>query len=109
MFPDSHRASFPASERLSLDIEVLAWVLAADFHVFTATAEELNFAIARIVEQAGTSFAFPSQTLYLGRETRHPERSARAEVAHAEVAAAPRAWRARGARAGAGPGRGAPA
>jgi MscS family membrane protein len=85
VFQDSHRARFAGFGASSLDIEVLAWVLADDFHVFTAIAEELNFAIARIVEQAGTSFAFPSQTLYLGRDAA-PGAQRAAEVA-AEVAA----------------------
>ena len=61
VFQDSHRAHFAGFGPSSLDIEVLAWVVAADYHEYTATAEELNFAIARVVERAGTSFAFPSQ------------------------------------------------
>jgi MscS family membrane protein len=84
VFQDSHRARFSGFGQSSLDIEVLAWVVAADYHEYTATAEELNFTIARVVERAGASFAFPSQTLYLGRDT-HPAPERAGEVA-SEVA-----------------------
>ena len=77
VFQETHRARFVAFGASSLDIEITAWVLAASFHEYTAVAEELNFAIARIVERSGTSFAFPSQTLYLGRDSvPAPERAA---------------------------------
>ena len=85
VFQDSHRARFAGFGASSLDLEIMAWVVAADFHEYTAIAEELNFAITRIVEQAGVSFAFPSQTLYLGRDT-HPAPERAAEIAR-EVAA----------------------
>ena len=71
VFQEAHRTRFAGFGASSLDVEVTAWVLATDFHEYTAIAEELNFAIARIVEQAGTSFAFPSQTLYLRRDSHH--------------------------------------
>ena len=58
-------AGFGAS---SIDISVLTWVLAADFGESTAVAEDLNFKILDIVGASGTDFAFPSQTLYLGRD-----------------------------------------
>ena len=77
VFQELHRVRFAGFGSSSLDLEVTAWVLAADFHEYTATAEMLNFTIARIVEAAGASFAFPSQTLYLGRDARPaPERVA---------------------------------
>jgi MscS family membrane protein len=73
---ESHRVRFSGFGASSLTIEILAWIVAADFHESTAVAEQLNFAIARIVEGAGTSFAFPSQTLYLGRDHRpDPQRA----------------------------------
>jgi MscS family membrane protein len=84
VFQDSHRARFSGFGPSSLNVEIMAWVVAADYHEYTATAEELNFTIARIVERAGTSFAFPSQTLYLGSDT-HPAPERAAEIAR-EVA-----------------------
>ncbi len=67
VFQDTQRVRFKAFGAYSLDIEVVAWVLTQDVGEFTALAEELNFAVARIVETSGSTFAFPSQTLYLGR------------------------------------------
>lgn len=53
----------------SIDVAITCWILAADFHEYTGVAEELNFRILGIVEASGTGFAFPSQTLYLTRDT----------------------------------------
>lgn len=69
VFQDAQRVRFRAFGAYSLDIEVMAWVVTQDFGEYTAIAEELNFALARIVEASGSSFAFPSQTLYLGRDS----------------------------------------
>jgi len=52
----------------AIEVDVLTWVLAADYHESTALAEELNFAILDIVAASGTGFAFPSQTVYLGKD-----------------------------------------
>ena len=49
----------------SLDLEVFAYVRARDFDDFLEVAEDLNLRIMDVVAQAGTSFAFPSQTLYV--------------------------------------------
>lgn len=51
----------------SLDVEVFAYVRAADWPEFLAVQEELLFAIRDIVRAAGTSMAFPSQTMYVER------------------------------------------
>ncbi len=68
VFQSAQRVRFRGFGAYSLDIEVVAWVMTQDFVEFTAIAEELNLAIMRIVEASGSSFAFPSQTLYLGRD-----------------------------------------
>jgi len=66
----------------SLDIDVFAYVLAADMNEFLAVTEDLNLRIMEIVREAGTSFAFPSQTLYLEQGAPlEAERVARAEAA----------------------------
>ncbi len=76
VFQEGHRVRFTGFGASSLTIEVLAWIVASEYQEFTAVVEELNFAIARVVERAGTSFAFPSQTLYLGRDgARDPQRA----------------------------------
>ncbi|MEP0774333.1 MAG: mechanosensitive ion channel family protein [Acidobacteriota bacterium] len=68
VFQGAQRVRFKGFGAYSLDIEVMAWVMTQDFVEFTAIAEELNLAIMRIVEASGSSFAFPSQTVYLGRD-----------------------------------------
>jgi MscS family membrane protein len=68
VFQESHRARFTGFGASALLVEVVAWITAADYQEFSAVAEELNFAIASIVERAGTSCAFPSQTLYMARD-----------------------------------------
>jgi MscS family membrane protein len=52
----------------SINIGIFAWLLAVDYAESTALAEELNFKIFEIVAASGSGFAFPSQTLYLGRD-----------------------------------------
>ena len=52
----------------SLDVEIFAYVFAWDYAGFLELQEELLLACMEIVEKSGTGFAFPSQTLYLGRD-----------------------------------------
>jgi len=52
----------------SLDVEIFAYVTAWDYAGFLELQEELLLACMEIVEKSGTGFAFPSQTLYLGRD-----------------------------------------
>ena len=49
----------------SLDVEVIAFFLTTDFAEFRALREEVLLAFIRVVEGAGSSFAFPSQSLYV--------------------------------------------
>jgi len=49
-------------------LEIFSYVLTSDFAEFTAIREDLLLRIMEIVKQSGTAFAFPSQTLYLGRD-----------------------------------------
>lgn len=68
VWQDALRCRFRGFGASSLDIEVFAWLETRDFVEFTALREELNYRVMEIVERAGTSFAFPSQTLYLARD-----------------------------------------
>ena len=65
-FPRIRMTGFGAS---SIDVEVRAHVLTANFSEFLEIQEDLILEIMRTVEAAGTGFAFPSQTTYLGRDT----------------------------------------
>lgn len=49
----------------SIDIDVRAYVLTTDFADFLSVQQELLLDIMRVVEEAGSGFAFPSVTNYL--------------------------------------------
>lgn len=53
----------------SINVELVCYVLTQDFNEFAAVREDLLLRIMHLVEDSGTGFAFPSQTLYLGRDS----------------------------------------
>ena len=85
--PDTARVRFVGLGNSSLDIEVFAYVTTRDWAEFLGIREDILLRIIAVVEEGGTAFAFPSQTLYLGRDG-IPEGD-KAEAAEAAV----RAWR----------------
>jgi MscS family membrane protein len=62
---ESVRVRFVRLGQYSLDIEISAYILVADWGRFLEVQEHLLFAIADIVAAAGAELAFPSQTMYL--------------------------------------------
>jgi MscS family membrane protein len=66
--PDPARARFIGFGASSLDIEVFAYVMTRDWAEFLGIREDILLRVMDIIEQAGTALAFPSQTLYLGRD-----------------------------------------
>jgi MscS family membrane protein len=62
----------------SLDIEIFAYVIAWDYAGFLEVQEDLILRCMDIVAASGTGFAFPSQTLYLGRDDGLDEERTRA-------------------------------
>lgn len=83
----SARIRFSALEDSSLALEVFSYVLTRDMAEFTAIREDILLRLMEIVTNAGTGFAFPSQTIYLGRDSGLDK--AKAEQAEAKV----RDWR----------------
>ena len=65
---ESARVRFIAFSSSSLDVEAFAYIQAKDFVKFLSIQEELLLRFMDIVEQAGSGFAFPSQTFYIRRE-----------------------------------------
>ncbi len=59
------RARFVRLGAYSLDVEILAYVQAADYASFLGVQEDLLMRIVGIVKSAGTDLAFPSQTMYV--------------------------------------------
>jgi len=62
------RIRFIGYDNNSLTLEVFCYVLTRDNNEFLAIQEDLLLRIMGIVEASGTSFAFPSRTIYLGRD-----------------------------------------
>lgn len=67
--PDPARVRFVGYAAYSLDIEVFAYISCVDRETFFAVQEDLLLRIADIVSEAGSGFAFPSQTAYLARDS----------------------------------------
>ncbi|MFQ5514957.1 MAG: mechanosensitive ion channel family protein [Myxococcota bacterium] len=66
--PDPARVRFVAFGAFSLDLEIFAYISTSDWNEFLQVREDLLLRIIDVVEASGTGFAFPSQTLYLGRD-----------------------------------------
>lgn len=73
------RARFVGFGAYSLDVEISGYVSAADYNEYLEIAEDLNLRIMEIVAQAGSGFAFPSQTQYASSEGFAPELAREAE------------------------------
>jgi len=65
---DSARARLVKFGDSSLDVEVYAYVRTTVWTEFLGIREELLLRMMDIIDHAGTEMAFPSQTLYLGRD-----------------------------------------
>jgi MscS family membrane protein len=70
VWPETVVASFVGFGASSLDVEILCWFETQDFAEFRALREQALFGIMRVVEEAGTSFAFPTQTLHVASTPR---------------------------------------
>jgi MscS family membrane protein len=63
------RSRFVSFDLSALTMEIFCYVLTRDDKEFLAVREDILLRIMDIVDAAGSGFAFPSQTLYLGRDT----------------------------------------
>ena len=88
--PDQLHVRFAGFGAYSLDIKLFAYIRTRSWLSYMAIVEDINLRIMDIVADAGTGFAFPSQTTYLGRDAGlDTERGRQAE-------ARVRAWRSEG-------------
>ena len=74
IWPDGITVKFKELGKSSLDIEVMAWFAVPTWGEFQECREEVLLEFMRVVEEAGTSFAFPTQTVHLvhdGDRTNH--------------------------------------
>jgi MscS family membrane protein len=88
--PDPARIRFMGFGAYSLDMELFAYVNTSDWNEFLGIREDIYLRIMDIIEASGTGFAFPSQTLYLGKDEGVGAERAR------EVAEEVERWRDRG-------------
>ena len=65
---DTVRVRFAGFGQSSLDIGVRIYALTQDFNEFHAIREDVLLRMSEIVKKSGSSFAFPSQTLYMGHD-----------------------------------------
>ena len=66
--PELLRVRFVGFGASSLDIELFAYVKTTKWSDFLGVREEIFLQVMDIVNESGTGFAFPSQTLYFGRD-----------------------------------------
>jgi MscS family membrane protein len=87
---DPARVRFVGFGAYSLDMEVFAYVDTSDWNEFLGIREDLYLRFMDAVKGAGTGFAFPSSTTYVGRDDGpNAEEARRAEARVAE-------WREKG-------------
>jgi len=65
---ESVRVRFADFGQSSLDIGVRIYALTRDFNEYHAIREDVLLRMSEIVKKSGSGFAFPSQTLYMGRD-----------------------------------------
>ena len=65
---DTVRVRFADYGASSLDIQIRAYALTREWNEYFAIREDVFLRVNQLVAESGTSFAFPSQTLYLGRD-----------------------------------------
>lgn len=69
VFEELRRVRFVGFGSSSLDIEIFTYITTEDWSEFLAIREDIFLRVMDIVAASGTGFAFPSQTLYLGRDS----------------------------------------
>jgi len=65
IWPDTTVARFAGYGASSLDIEIMCWFLTTDYNVYRDCRQDVLLGFMKVVEEAGTGFAFPTQTLHL--------------------------------------------
>lgn len=85
--PSPARIRFVGFGESSLNLDIFAYVTAADFDEFLEVQEDLLLRIMAIVDTAGTAIAFPSRTMYIATDPTP------AEQGRAAASATVQAWR----------------
>jgi MscS family membrane protein len=69
IWPDAVVVKFKELAASSLDIEIMAWFQVPTWGDFQRCREEVLLGFMGVVEQAGTSFAFPTRTIHVARDS----------------------------------------
>ena len=67
--PDPARVRFVNLGADSIHLEVFGYIMVTTFEEFLEVKEDLLLQMMDIVGESGTGFAFPSQTIYFGKDT----------------------------------------
>ncbi len=67
--PDPARVRFGGLGADSINLEVFAYIMVSTYDEFLEVKEDLLLQMMDVVEESGTGFAFPSQTIYFGRDS----------------------------------------
>ncbi|HEU4718650.1 MAG TPA: mechanosensitive ion channel family protein [Bacteroidia bacterium] len=67
-FEGDNRVNLFELSSSSIDVQVTCYIPDLDYTLFLKTKEEINFAIMDIVEKNGSSFAFPSTSVYIEKK-----------------------------------------
>jgi MscS family membrane protein len=73
IWPDEISVRFVQLGQSSLDVEVMAWFRTTDFPTFKVIRQDMLLAFMEIVEQTGSSFAFPTRTVHMVGATTRPD------------------------------------
>jgi MscS family membrane protein len=65
IWPDAVTVRFKELAASSLDIEIMAWFSTNDWNEFMLIRQDILLSFMKVVETAGTSFAFPTRTVHL--------------------------------------------
>lgn len=65
---DPARVRFVGYGDFSLQVEIFAYALTSDYNEFLAIQEDVLFQAGQVIKDAGTGFAFPSQTIYQSQD-----------------------------------------
>lgn len=73
IWPGDVSVRFVEIGNTSLDIEIMCWFQVTDFGVFKGMRQDVLLQFMEVVERAGSSFAFPTQTLHVLGATTRPD------------------------------------
>lgn len=69
IWPDNVVVRFKEFGDSALHIEVMAWFLTSDYSEFLAIRQDVLLEFMRVVQEAGTEFAFPTRTVHVVSQT----------------------------------------